>query len=119
LRELAERFPRLRRNLLAISERVVDLRPVAERHYYHPAQEGSWSIKSLLPAVVPELRYDQLEGIQDGGMAMAAYLEATDPRTTTERRQAIRTQLEKYCRLDTYAMVRIWQAFAGRSDLRL
>jgi len=119
LGDLAERFPRLKRNLLAISERLVDLLPIAGRNYYHPSQQGSWSIKSVLPAVVPELGYDQLEGIQDGGMAMAAYLEAIHPQTTAERHQAIRKQLERYCRLDTYAMVRIWQVFAGRPDLRL
>lgn len=119
LRDLADRFPRLKRNLLAISERIVDLHPIARRHYYHPSQEGSWGIKSLLPGVVPELHYDQLDGVRDGGMAMAVYHEAIHPKTPGERRQAIRTELEKYCHLDTYAMVRIWQVFSGRSDLRL
>lgn len=119
LGELADRFPRLKRDLLAIGARLVDLLPVARERYYHPDQQGSWSIKSLLPAVVPELRYDALEGIQDGGMAMAAYLEAIAPATTAERRGTIKAQLEEYCRLDTYALVRLWQVFSGRADLRL
>ncbi|PYD07493.1 DUF2779 domain-containing protein, partial [Pseudomonas syringae pv. syringae] len=75
IQELAERFPPLHDALLAINARVVDLLPVARERYYHPSQEGSWSIKKVLPAVAPDLRYDDLEGVQDGGAAMQAYLE--------------------------------------------
>lgn len=119
IRELAERYPRLKRPLLDINSRVVDLLRVAESRYYHPSQQGSWSIKKLLPAVAPDLRYDQLEGVQDGGMAMDAYLEAISSETTSDRKVRIHQQLISYCGLDTYAMVRIWQFFSGRSDLRL
>jgi hypothetical protein len=118
MKELGERFGRFRAELEALSARVVDLLPIARDHYYHPSQEGSWSIKKLLPAVVPELRYDALQGVQDGGAAMDAYLEAiavTDP----ERKAVLQRQLLAYCRLDTYAMVRLWQAFTGRHDLQL
>ncbi len=118
MKELGERFGRFKAELEALSARVVDLLPIARDHYYHPSQEGSWSIKKVLPAVVPELRYDALEGVQDGGAAMDAYLEAiavTDP----ERKAVLQRQLLAYCRLDTYAMVRLWQAFAGRHDLQL
>ena len=73
--ELAGRFPELRGRLLAINERGVDLLPVARRHYYHPAQHGSWSLKSVLPTIAPDLSYDKLNGVRDGSMAMMAYLE--------------------------------------------
>ena len=43
---LAERFPRLRKSLLAINERLVDLLPIARSYFYHPNQEGSWSSES-------------------------------------------------------------------------
>lgn len=119
IRELAERYPQLSESLLAINERVVDLLPVARERYYHPSQQGSWSIKKVLPAVVPELRYDTLDGVQDGGMAMEAFLEGIHPDTTVERKSEIKQQLLAYCQLDTYAMVRLWQVFAGRNDLRL
>lgn len=119
IRELAERYPQLSEQLLAINERVVDLLPVARECYYHPSQQGSWSIKRVLPAVVPELRYDALEGVQDGGMAMDAFLEGIHADTKTERKSEIHQQLLAYCQLDTYAMVRLWQVFAGRNDLRL
>lgn len=117
--ELAERFPEMRDALLAINARIVDLLPIARERYYHPSQQGSWSIKAVLPAVVPELNYHDLDGVQDGGMAMEAFLEALHPQTTSERRQRIRDQLLAYCKLDTYAMVRLWQVFSGRTDLVL
>lgn len=117
--ELAVRYPQFRDPLLAINARVVDLLPIARERYYHPSQQGSWSIKKVLPAVVPELRYDALDGVQDGGGAMEAFLEAIHPDTLTERKEQIEQQLLAYCKLDTYAMVRLWQVFAGRTDLSL
>lgn len=112
--ELAARFPDLAPALLAINARVVDLLPVARERYYHPGQQGSWSIKQVLPAVAPDLRYDQLDGVQDGGAAMHAFLEAIAPGTDPARRSQLERQLLDYCRLDTLAMVRLWQFFSGR-----
>jgi len=83
--ELAGRFPELAASLEAIVARVVDLLPIARNRYYHPSQHGSWSIKAVLPAAIPELSYDQLDGIQDGGMAVDAFMEA-------RRRREIRAE---------------------------
>jgi hypothetical protein len=69
--------------------------------------------------VVPELRYDALDGVQDGGMAMEAFLEAIHSGTRAERKAEIEQQLLAYCQLDTYAMVCLWQVFAGRTEMRL
>jgi hypothetical protein len=57
--------------------------------------------------------------VQDGGMAMTAYQEAISPLTSDARKEEISVQLLAYCSLDTYAMVRLWQFFAGRQDLQL
>ncbi len=108
---VAARFPKLRTQLKSLSSRVVDLLPIAEQFYYHPSQQGSWSIKAVLPAVCPDLSYGQLEGVQDGGGAVTAYREAIQPTTTKERKEEIEKQLLAYCQLDTLAMVRLWQAF--------
>jgi hypothetical protein len=113
IRELAVRFPRLAAPLLAINTRIVDLLPIAREYYYHPSQQGSWSIKAVLPALCPDLTYDDLDGVQDGGMTMEAYMEAISPQTNTERKAAIKRQLLAYCTLDTFAMVRMWSAFTG------
>lgn len=109
IKELADRLPRLRQKLLALNKRIVDLLPIARECYYHPSQEGSWSIKRVLPAIAPDLRYDELQGVQHGGDAMLAYAEAIAAETTDQRRREIERQLREYCKLDTLAMVRIWQ----------
>ena len=119
VRELAVRYPKLAKPLLAINRRMVDLCPVARDHYYHPSQGGSWSIKKVLPAAVPDLSYGQLEGVQDGGAAMEAFLEAIHSASSPERRAEIERQLLAYCRLDTFAMVRLWQFFNGRDETPL
>lgn len=115
IRELSERFSRLAKQLLALNERVVDLLPVTRDYYYHPSQQGSWSIKTVLPALCPDLNYGDLDGVQDGGMAMDAFLEALAPQTSKTRKTEIEQQLLAYCALDTYAMVRLWAAFSGTS----
>src|SRR5690606_29855940 len=119
IRDLAECMPPLRAALLAIEARLVDLLPIATAHYYHPAQQGSWSFKAVLPAACPDLRYDRLEGIADGTAASAAFQEAVDPRTAPERKARIEAELRRYCDLDTYGMVRLWRKLAGREDLRV
>jgi CRISPR/Cas system-associated exonuclease Cas4 (RecB family) len=116
IKELAKRFPNLRMPLLSINQRVIDLLTVAEERYYHPSQEGSWSIKQVLPTIAPDLHYNALDGVQDGGMAMEAYREALVASTLPTRKHKIQEQLLAYCKLDTYAMVRIWQFFTGRAE---
>lgn len=116
IEELAKRFPRSASKLLAIAKRLVDLLTVTQDHYYHPDQQGSWSIKAVLPTVASELRYDDLDGVQDGGGAQAAFLEAVHPDTTDSRAREIEQQLWRYCRLDTFAMVRLWAHLAGRTQ---
>ena len=113
MRGLADRFPDHAPGLLAIVDRVVDLLPIARNRYYHPDQHGSWSIKAVLPAVCPDLTYESLDGVNNGQAAQGAFLEAMAPRTIPERRQEIESQLLEYCKLDTFAMVRLWEFFRG------
>jgi hypothetical protein len=119
IEELATRFPEMSSRLLAIRERIVDLLPIAESRYYHPAQHGSWSIKSVLPTIAPDLTYDNLKGVQEGGAAMEAFLEAISPPTTAPRKAVLRKQLLAYCALDTLAMVRMWAFFSCRTELEI
>lgn len=119
IKELADRFPKIRTELLAINDRVVDLYRVALNRYYHPSQEGSWSIKKVLPAIAPHLSYDALSEVQNGGMATNAFMEAISTITVTERKAEIERSLFEYCKLDTYAMVKIWQFFTNNTDLAI
>jgi hypothetical protein len=107
LARCAERFPDLAEGLGGIIDRIVDLRPLTERSYYHPQMMGSWSIKSVIPTIAAELDYAGLGEVQDGTQAQVAYLEAIHPRTPPERRQAIERDLLTYCKHDTLAMVRL------------
>ena len=116
MRELAGRFPEFTTELEGIIGRMVDLLPIARNRYYHPSQHGSWSIKAVLPAICPDLAYDLLDGVQDGTMAVSAFMEAIDPATSSERKVEIENQLFSYCQLDTFAMVRLWQLFSGRNE---
>lgn len=116
MRELAERFPALAPGLDAVVDRVVDLLPVARKRYYHPSQQGSWSIKAVLPALCPELSYAHLAGVQDGEMAIEAYKEAVAQETIPERKLDLEQQLLDYCKLDTFSMVRLWQIFRGPTN---
>ena len=53
---------------MKIITHMIDLLTTAQLHYYHPAMQGSWSIKAVLPTVAADLDYDALSGVQDGGM---------------------------------------------------
>ena len=108
----------MRVSLLSLIGRIVDLLPVARDHYYHPGQKGSWTIKAVLSAICRDLNYADLEGVQNGGMAMEAYSEAINAGTTLERKAEIKQQLHAYCALDTLALARLWSTFSG-SKLRV
>ncbi len=58
--QLAEAVPSLAAPLGSIAERLVDLLPIVRNHVYHPDFGGSFSLKRVLPALVPEARYDEL-----------------------------------------------------------
>lgn len=107
IRQLQQRFSDLHADLENIVDRLVDLLPVAEQHYYHPAMKGSWSIKAVLPTIAPELDYKVLS-VQDGNMAQVAFLEMIDNATGEERRNKIRAALLEYCGQDTLAMVKLF-----------
>lgn len=110
IKELAARFAKQRKALLSLVDRLVDLQPIAKAHYYNPSQQGSWSIKAVLPALVPDLAYDQLDEVQNGGGAQQAFLEIIASETTAARRAQRVKQLLAYCKLDTLAMVRVRDA---------
>ncbi len=113
IRELAERHDDLRKPLKRVARRLVDLMPVARNHLYHPTQQGSWSIKSIVSALFPDLDYAALIGVKDGQMAMDAYLEAIEPGIEPTRLADIRSELELYCANDTLALMRLHAYFLG------
>ena len=112
LRELAETYPDLSEHLLNIRDNIIDLLvPFQSGWFYVPAMGGSFSIKSVLPALFPddpELDYHNLQGsVHNGGEAMSIFPKIKD--MPFEEQQAARQSLLKYCELDTYAMVKVWE----------
>lgn len=72
-------------------------------------------MKSVLPAIVPGLGYDDLE-IQEGGMASLQYYRMIFEVTDEAERTRLRTALLKYCERDTLAMVELRKALLGKTD---
>ncbi|MBK9387504.1 MAG: DUF2779 domain-containing protein [Planctomycetes bacterium] len=113
LRALAARFADLAPRFAAVEERLFDLRAAIEKHYEHPAFRGSTSIKTVLPALVPELAYDDLE-IRNGGEAIAAFFRLADGGLDRTEAERLRRALLAYCERDTLAMVRLHEVLARR-----
>ena len=142
IRELAALYPDLAPHLLNIADHIVDLiEPFRAGDYYVPAMGGSFSIKSVLPALFPddpELDYHNLdERCQNGGDAMTIFprlqqMEQSLPKQGVQNQDGLlvmadslmplreqirireeiaasREALLRYCELDTWAMVKVWQ----------
>jgi hypothetical protein len=93
IKALADALPQFSDELLAIIPRIFDLLPQIRNNCYHPEFYGSFSIKLVLPALVPGMSYKDLE-INEGGLASLAYLEIISPKTTSDRCNELRANLE-------------------------
>ena len=82
LRHLAAAFPQKADALAAVQARLFDLLPVVREHCYHPQFHGSFSLKNVLPALVPGLGYDDM-AVADGREAAAFYQRNAPSPTTT------------------------------------
>lgn len=111
LKELAEVFPDLAEHLLNIEGNIKDLlTPFQSGYYYNRAMGGSFSIKSVLPAIFPDdpaLDYHNLEQVHNGSEAMTVFPKIQFMESAEQ--QEARRNLLKYCELDTYAMVKVWE----------
>lgn len=108
---LARLYPDLEDHLTNIHDNIKDLMvPFRNKDYYNRAMQGSYSIKYVLPALFPddpELDYNNLEGVHNGGEASAAF--AAMAGMDSEQLEEYRAYLLRYCELDTNAMVKVWE----------
>jgi len=104
LNELAGWFPAYAGRIKRVQKRLWDLLPVVREHVYHPKFRGSFSIKSVLPALVPGMTYTGM-GVADGAQAGVAYLKMLQEDTPKLEKKRIRSNLLQYCEQDTLAMV--------------
>lgn len=114
LQRLADALPSLKTDLTQAMARLWDLLTIVKDHYYHPAFGGSFSIKSVLPALVPDLSYEDLE-IKEGGTAARAYQQMVFDETDWVEKERLRDALLQYCERDTLAMVAVRKALAVRA----
>ena len=107
-RELAATYPGDAGFLSDMNDRMVDLEDIFRDAYVDTAFRGSTSIKKVLPVLCPDLSYASL-AVQDGTQAMEQWLALAEGKVAENDRQATRENLLAYCKLDTYAMVRIYE----------
>jgi predicted RecB family nuclease len=115
IKELAEYLPRYNQQLNAITGRFKDLYAIIKRDFYQPKFLGSFSLKSVLPALVPDMNYESLS-IQEGSQASLEYLKMVGPDTLVEEKERIKNDLLAYCGQDTLALVKIREALLKRFD---
>ena len=109
LTDMARLFPQHKSRLEALCARLFDLLEVVRGHYYHPGFHGSYSLKSTLPALVPDMAYTDLE-IQGGDVASIGYTRMIAADTPEPKKAEIQEALLAYCKRDTEAMVRVLDA---------
>jgi hypothetical protein len=108
LSDLATWVPEFAEPIDRIQKRLWDLLPVIRDHVYHPDFEGSFGLKAVLPALVPELSYDNLE-VGDGAQAGIAWESMVHADLSTEARARLRQALLAYCGQDTLALARLME----------
>ena len=105
LKDLGKQFPHWADRLRNMSSRLWDLEVLFNKHYRHWQWGNKSSIKNVLPTLVPELSYQDLD-VQEGGMASLEWLRMTE--TDDDSEKTIKAEaLRRYCELDTLAMVRL------------
>ncbi|WP_415374222.1 DUF2779 domain-containing protein [Patiriisocius sp. Uisw_017] len=108
LNDLITVYPQLENEINHIVSRLKDLMiPFQQKWYYTREMRGSYSIKVVLPALVPELSYGDLE-ISEGGTASTLFAQMVLGEFNGDIKQT-REHLLEYCKLDTYAMVKIYE----------
>ncbi|MFT6334272.1 MAG: hypothetical protein ACJATI_001009 [Halioglobus sp.] len=108
-KELAVSVPEHKDFLMKLADRIYDLMDICSKGYYHHKDfRGSVSIKSVLPVMCPELSYKSLN-VQNGGQAMTTYRDLIFSDVHNHHKEQVIMDLLAYCKLDTWAMVRIWE----------
>ena len=109
LSELGSWLPEFAGRIKNIQSRLWDLYPAVRKHVYHPAFGGSYSLKFVLPAIVPQMSYEGMEVANgtDAGVAWESLVRGGLDQTERDR---IEKALRSYCGQDTLALVRLVEA---------
>jgi hypothetical protein len=108
-KDLAERNPEHKAFLEDVNSRIIDLMDIfSNQHFIHPKFKGKTSIKYILPVLAPDLSYKALD-IKEGATASNTWNQIVSGELTKEEKEEKTEHLLTYCKLDTYAMYRIWK----------
>ncbi|HAM37456.1 MAG: hypothetical protein UR96_C0031G0007 [candidate division WS6 bacterium GW2011_GWC1_36_11] len=108
-KEMGEIYPEYEDFFIMVNSRIKDLGDIfSKQMYVDPKFKGSWSIKKVLPVICPDLTYHGME-VSNGTEAMVVWEEITYGNKSEEEKNAMKENLLRYCELDTYAMIRIWE----------
>jgi len=106
LNDLSHWFPQYAKRIAQVRKRLWDLLAVIRTNVYHPRFSGSFSIKHVLPALIPDMSYENME-VADGTAAGLAYERMLGEELEPNEREKVRQALLDYCRQDSLAMVRL------------
>lgn len=107
--EMGELFPEYKEFMESVNDRIIDLKtPFSSGWFLDKDFLGSASIKKVLPVLFPELSYKDLI-IQEGTAAQRKWMKHVLNEEDPEQREEILNALVEYCRLDTLAMVKIFE----------
>lgn len=107
-------YPEYQKFLQGINERIYDLGDIFKyQMYVDPKFKGSWSIKNILPVLIPELSYHNLD-VEKGDEAMITWYYLSYENKSKEKEKQLKQNLLEYCKLDTYAMYRIYDYLASK-----
>ena len=103
---LAREFPHIAEQLTSIANRITDLEIILRKNYYDVNFHGRTSIKKILPAIAPEMTYDNLE-IGEGASAGAEFAFIAMGLYDKEKAAATKAHLLEYCAKDSLALAKI------------
>ena len=106
-KEMAILYPDKADFLYNVSDRTIDLEDIFKGGYVDIAFGGSTSIKKVLPVIVPDLTYADME-VANGTDAMEAFTRLLKMPDSLDKKK-LQNEMLKYCKLDTLAMVEIFK----------
>jgi CRISPR/Cas system-associated exonuclease Cas4 (RecB family) len=112
LEELAGWLPAYARRIAQVRTRLWDLLDAIRKNVYHPRFRGSFSLKSVLPVLVPDMTYEGME-VSEGEEAGQAWEKMVRGQVSAQEKARLRKALLDYCSQDTLAMVRLLDFLAA------
>lgn len=107
--DLADLMPDCAESFRDYNQRLFDLMEIFSKQLYlHPDFKGGFSIKDVLPVLVPQMSYTNLN-VRDGSMAMNAWKKMMFEAVNEKEKEQLKKDLLEYCKLDTLAMVKIFE----------